>query len=139
MPTLAGWYLSSETCLTWLKPRSPSLCERKPRAGAGAALSWAIEQDLKAKGFGKHVDLHFVSSPEPEGTEDGRSGWGLMLVRRSSAEKVYISRETDPAGFDVIGREIINQNFGLELPEWSVVWWEMKDGRMVSEFLHPAV
>ncbi|KAG9121724.1 hypothetical protein FRC07_002197 [Ceratobasidium sp. 392] len=135
MPTLAGWYLSSEACQAWLKPRGPSIYERKPRAGAGAALSWAIEQDLKAKGFGKHVDLRFVSSPGLKGT----GGWGLMLVRRSSANKGYIAREVNPDGFDVTGRKIIHQSFGIELPEWSVVWWEMKDGRMVSEFLYPTI
>ncbi|KAG9121723.1 hypothetical protein FRC07_002196 [Ceratobasidium sp. 392] len=138
MPTLAGWYLSPEACRAWLKPRDFSLYERKPRAGAGA-LSWAIEQDLKTKGFAKHVDLRFVPPPEFMGTEDERPGWGLMLVRRSSADKVYVAREANSAGFDVIGRKIISQNYGLELLEWSVVWWEMKDGRMESEFLHPLV
>ncbi|KAG9125374.1 hypothetical protein FRC07_007851 [Ceratobasidium sp. 392] len=138
MPTLAGWYLSPESCRAWLKLRDPSRYERNPRAGTGA-LSWAIEQDLKAKGLGKHIDLRFISPPKFKGTEDERPGWGLMIVRRSSADKVYISCEASPVGFDIIGRKILNQNYGLELPEWSVVWWEMKDGRMVSEFLHPAI
>ncbi|KAG9105304.1 hypothetical protein FRC07_009412 [Ceratobasidium sp. 392] len=137
MPTLAGWYLSPEAWRAWLKlPRDPLRFEPKPRAGGWAA----IEQNLRAKGFQKHIKFRFVYSPGFNGTsEDKRPRWGLMIVRRSSADKVYIARETDPAGFDVIGREILNQDYGLDLPEWSVVWCEMKDGRMASEFLHPVV
>ncbi|KAG8713616.1 hypothetical protein FRC09_018517 [Ceratobasidium sp. 395] len=136
MPTLAGWYLSHEACRAWLNDHNPSLFERKPRAGA-AALRLAITRDLEEKGLAQKVDLGFIYPPGFTGPLEEMTGWGLLLARRSSMHKVYLPRDPDPTGFDILGRKILNQNYGLELPEWSVVWWNSEDPMMKSEFLQP--
>ncbi|KAG9125372.1 hypothetical protein FRC07_007849 [Ceratobasidium sp. 392] len=136
MPTLAGWYLSLEACRAWLKPRNPSLYERKPGAGAGA-LRMAIGRTLDENGFTEDVDLRFVSPPGFKGTLDEMPGWSLMLVRRTSEDKVYLPLDPNPNGLDALARSLLEKTFDLELPEWSVVWWSSSDPTMASEFLYP--
>ncbi|KAG9125370.1 hypothetical protein FRC07_007847 [Ceratobasidium sp. 392] len=138
MPTLAGWYLSLEVCRAWLKPHYPEIYDRNPRAGAGA-LQLAIGRALDEHGYSEQIDLQLVSPPGFKGTWEEMPGWCLMLVRRTSADKVYLPPDPDAYEFDAFAKSIIEKMFNLELPEWSVVWWDSADPEMLSEFLHPGM
>ncbi|KAG9122535.1 hypothetical protein FRC07_001047 [Ceratobasidium sp. 392] len=138
MLTLAGWYLSLEACRAWLKPRNPELHDKKPGSGAGA-LRLAIRQALDEYGYSEQIDLRLVSPPGFKGTLDEMHGWCLMLVRRTGAKKIYLSPDPDTHEFDALAKSMIERMFKLELPEWSVVWWDSVDPEMLSEFLRPGM
>ncbi|KAG9118535.1 hypothetical protein FRC07_006905 [Ceratobasidium sp. 392] len=132
MPTLAGWYLSHEDCRVWLKSHNHEMYKAEPLADAGG-LQLSIGRAMNEAGLFEKFELRYT------GTLEELEGWGLMFIRRSSTQKVYLPPNSDPNGFNVVGRVALKQGFDLDLPVWSVIWWDSEDPEMITEFLQPEV
>ncbi|KAG9085566.1 hypothetical protein FRC07_013345, partial [Ceratobasidium sp. 392] len=127
MPTLAGFWISHQGCREWLKKYHRDVYDKYPTAGA-SAVQMKITRPLLERGF---LDVYELDLIPPPGQGE-RDDWGLMLVVRSSIQKLYIAARPDPKGFDMTGKDTIKRLTDLDV-EWRVLWWSSGDPDMQVE------
>ncbi|KAG8683338.1 hypothetical protein FRC08_014337 [Ceratobasidium sp. 394] len=114
MPSLAGFYVTHEDCREWVKKYRPDLYENSYEYGALPVIM-AIEKLTEHR----LVDAEIVGPPGVDDISSKDSPGDLMLVRRYSPHKVYISPQS--TGLDAHGKELIEKYLDLKLSDWKVL------------------
>ncbi|KAG8738771.1 hypothetical protein FRC10_006488 [Ceratobasidium sp. 414] len=146
MPSLAGLY--AVTLTMWLM-QTPEACREWVGIHCPEKRAFALTQPVGAgvvegqilqflRETGRRGLLRDARRIVPPGSSDDPYAYvplGLMLVRRSKRQKMYIP--PNESNFDQNGKALVEQHFGLKVSDWKVVWFDNDDPALLSEFLEP--
>ncbi|KAG9093586.1 hypothetical protein FS749_014143 [Ceratobasidium sp. UAMH 11750] len=133
MPTFAGFFASYDNCRAWLQQYAPEILRKNPWASTGAVERKA-EEYMKRRRIRNVFYCKNVPWPVASDSNLDNTRFGLMLGRRWSEHREYFA--PDPV-HDLPLRERIEEEFGLKVTEWVVIWYLDGDPDMKSEFVLP--
>ncbi|KAF8604332.1 hypothetical protein BDV93DRAFT_522449 [Ceratobasidium sp. AG-I] len=136
MPSIAGFYASHEACREWLKYHRPDVYEQSPTAGAGPVRS-EMSNLIREKMLDSIISVEFFPSPGPHGALGDDRPMCIMAVCSEDQRKTYVPPGGNRRSIDLRVKACIEEEFGLAMTDWTVLWYQPGDPDMITEFVPP--
>ncbi|KAF8604333.1 hypothetical protein BDV93DRAFT_522450 [Ceratobasidium sp. AG-I] len=135
MPSIAGFYASHETCTEWVRCHRPELHKKYPMGGA-KLVCMEMRSLMGQKGLDCVLQMDWFPTPGPR-RHVNKPVMCLIAISRGDARKTYLLPKGDERSFALKAKECIEEDFGLKLDDWTVIWYRTSDPDFITEFVTP--